>query len=50
MIKSRRTDEQGTQQAWGEIRNTYKILVGKPEIRDHLEDLGADCTIILNGS
>jgi hypothetical protein len=24
----------------GEMRNMYKILVGKPEGRDHLEDLG----------
>jgi hypothetical protein len=25
----------------GEIKNAYKILVGKPE-RDHSEDLGVD--------
>jgi hypothetical protein len=24
----------------GEMRNAYKILVGKPEGRDYLEDLG----------
>jgi hypothetical protein len=26
----------------GDMRNAYNILVGKPERRDHLEDLGAD--------
>jgi hypothetical protein len=26
----------------GEMINAYKILVGKPEGRDHLEDLGID--------
>jgi hypothetical protein len=29
----------------GEMRNAYKILVGKP--RNHLEDLGVDGRIIL---
>jgi hypothetical protein len=31
----------------GEMRNAYKILVGKPEGRDHLEDLSVDGKIIL---
>jgi hypothetical protein len=31
----------------GEMRNAYKILVGKPEGRDHSEDLGVDGMIIL---
>jgi hypothetical protein len=31
----------------GEMRNVYKILVRKPERRDHLEDLGIDGRIIL---
>jgi len=31
----------------GEIRNAYKILVGKHEERDHLEDPGVDGKIIL---
>jgi hypothetical protein len=29
------------------MRNTYKILVGKPKGRDHSEDLGIDGRIIL---
>jgi hypothetical protein len=31
----------------GEIRNVYKILVQKPEGKDHLEDLGTDGSLIL---
>jgi hypothetical protein len=31
----------------GETRNAYKILVGNPEGKDHLEDLGVDGIIIL---
>jgi hypothetical protein len=31
----------------GEIRNIYKILVGKPERRAHLVDLYVDGKIIL---
>jgi hypothetical protein len=31
----------------GEIKNTYKILVGKPERKKDLEDLGVDEEIIL---
>jgi hypothetical protein len=31
----------------GEMRNMCKILVGKPEGRNHLEDLGVDGRIIL---
>jgi hypothetical protein len=31
----------------GEVRNTYSILVGKPERRDHLKDLGIDWKLIL---
>jgi hypothetical protein len=30
-----------------EMRNAYKILVGKPEGKDHEEDLGMDGRIIL---
>jgi hypothetical protein len=33
----------------GEMRNAYNILVGKPEGRDHLGDLGID-EIILDAS
>jgi hypothetical protein len=29
-----------------EMRNAYKILAGKPEGRDHSEDLGTDGRII----
>jgi hypothetical protein len=31
----------------GEMRNAYRILIGKPEAMDHLRDLGADMRIIL---
>jgi hypothetical protein len=31
----------------GEMRNTYKILVGRTEGRDHSEDLGSGGKIIL---
>jgi len=31
----------------GETRSAYRILVGKPEERDHLEDLGVDGRITL---
>jgi hypothetical protein len=30
----------------GEMRNVYKILVERPEVRDHSEDLGVDEIII----
>jgi len=30
-----------------EIRNVYKILVGKPEGKDHAEDIGINVRIIL---
>jgi hypothetical protein len=30
----------------GEVRNAYKMLVRKPEGRDHLEDLGMDGRIL----
>jgi hypothetical protein len=31
----------------GEIRNAYRILVGKPEEKNPLEDLGVDGRITL---
>jgi hypothetical protein len=31
----------------GEMRNAYSNLVGKPERKNHLEDLGIDGKIIL---
>jgi hypothetical protein len=31
----------------GEMRSAYSILVGKPEGRDHLEDIFVDGKIIL---
>jgi hypothetical protein len=36
-------DERGM----GEVRNEYNILVGKPEGKNHLEDLGVAGKIIL---
>jgi hypothetical protein len=32
---------------WGERRGAYRVLVGKPEGRDPLEDPGVDGRIIL---
>jgi hypothetical protein len=31
----------------GEVTNAYSVLVGKPEGKNHLEDLGVDGRIIL---
>jgi hypothetical protein len=31
------------------MKNAYEVLVGKPEGRDHLEDVGIDGRILLNG-
>jgi hypothetical protein len=31
----------------GEMRSAFNISVGKPEVRNHLEDLGLDRTTIL---
>jgi hypothetical protein len=31
----------------GEVINAYNILIGKPEGKNHLEDLGVDGKIIL---
>jgi hypothetical protein len=31
----------------GEVRNVYKILVGRPERKNHSEDLDVDGRIIL---
>jgi hypothetical protein len=42
MIKSRRMVWAGHVSGMGKMRNGYKILVEKPERRDHSEDLGVD--------
>jgi hypothetical protein len=34
----------------GERRSVYRIILGKLEGRDHLEDAGVDGTVILKGS
>jgi hypothetical protein len=31
----------------GEMRNAYKIFIGKPEWKNHSEDLGVDVRILL---
>jgi hypothetical protein len=41
-IKSRRMRWVGHVARMGEGRNVYGVLVGKPEGKDHLEDLGVD--------
>jgi hypothetical protein len=47
MIKSRKMRWSGHVARMGEMRNAYKVLVGKCEGRDHSEDLGVDGKIIL---
>jgi hypothetical protein len=42
MMKSRRIRWFGHVTHLDIIRNTYKILIGKSEGRDHLQDLGRD--------
>ena len=37
----------GACSAYEEEGNAYRVLEGKPEGREHLEDLGIDGTIIL---
>jgi hypothetical protein len=37
----------GTCSSMGERRNVYRVLVGKPEGRDHLKNPGVDGRIIL---
>jgi hypothetical protein len=46
VIKSRRMRWAGHVGRMGEVRNAYKILVGKPEERDHSEDLSVDGRIL----
>jgi hypothetical protein len=41
-IKSRRMRWAGHVAHIGEGRNVYRVLVGKPEGKDHLEDPGVD--------
>jgi hypothetical protein len=41
-IKSRRMRWAGHVARMGEGRNVYRVLVGKPEGKDHLEDQGVD--------
>jgi hypothetical protein len=41
-IKSRRMRWAGHVARMGERRNVYRVLVGKPEGKDHLEDQGVD--------
>jgi hypothetical protein len=42
MIKSRRLRWLGHVTCVGKMKNAYKILVRKPEGKNHLEDLGTD--------
>jgi hypothetical protein len=43
----RKNERAGHVASMGEMKNTYHILVGKPEGKNHLEDLGVDGKIIL---
>jgi hypothetical protein len=47
VIKSRRLRWSGHVAHMGEIRSVYRVLVGKPERKSHLEDPGIDGKIIL---
>jgi hypothetical protein len=47
VIKSRRRKWAGHVARLGERRGVYRILVGKPERKNHLEDPGVDGRIIL---
>jgi hypothetical protein len=47
MIKSRRLRWAGHVARMGERRGAYRVLVGKPEGRNHLKDPGVDGKIIL---
>jgi hypothetical protein len=47
VIKSRRMRWAGYVARMGEGRGTYRILLGRPEGRNHLEDPGVDWRIIL---
>jgi len=46
-IKSRRIRWAGHVACMEERRGVYRVLVGKPEGKNHLEDLGVDRRIIL---
>jgi hypothetical protein len=41
-IKSRRMRQAGHMARMGEERNVYKVLIGKPEGKNHLEDQSVD--------
>ena len=47
VIKSRRTRWAEHVERMGDRRGVYRVLVGKPEGRNHLEDPGVDGSIIL---
>jgi hypothetical protein len=46
VINSRRMRSAGHAARMGEMRNAYKVLVGKYERRNHSEDLGVDGKIL----
>jgi hypothetical protein len=48
VIKSRRMRWAEHVARMGEREGSYRVLVGKPEERNHLPDLGVDGRIILN--
>ena len=45
--QSEKNEVGGACSTYGEKRVAYRVLVGKPEERDHLEDPGVDERIIL---
>jgi hypothetical protein len=47
VVKSRRMRLAGPVARMGEMKNAYRVLVGKPEGKSHSENLGTDGNIIL---
>ena len=47
VIKSKRMRWAGHVACMGERRGAYRVLVAKPEGKNHLEDLGVDGSVIL---
>jgi hypothetical protein len=43
----KKNEKDGIYRMYGETRGAYRVLVGKPERRDHLEYIGVDGRIIL---
>jgi hypothetical protein len=47
VVKPKRMKWVGYVARMGEMRNAYRVLVGKPERKNHAEDLGVDGRMML---